>query len=121
MPRIFLSINSILFMGFGVYAALNAPTLAQNLGVQDISQSGLHEIRSNYGGVNFGIGLMCLFAAVRTQWQRPALMLLLAYTGGYVLGRLFSVPIDGVPSIRFIGFGVFEFIVAGISALLLRR
>ncbi|MEO1043686.1 MAG: DUF4345 domain-containing protein [Pseudomonadota bacterium] len=122
MARLFLLLNAVLFLGFGVYAFLNPAGLflSEGLALSDISNSMMYELRSNYGGVNIGIGLMCAAAMLRSTLQRPALFMLLAFTGGYALGRILSLPIDGIPSLNLIGYAFYEIITATIASLLLR-
>ena len=119
MARLFLALNTLFFLGFGVYALLNASQLAINLGTPDMSADGLYELRSNYGGVSLGAGLLCLLGALHNTFQRPALFFLLVYTGGYALGRVLALLFDGVPSLRLIGFGVFELVTAALAYFLL--
>lgn len=121
MVRVFLLLNAIFFLGFGVYAVLNAPLLAETLGMTDISSNGLYELRSNYGGVSLGAGIFFALATLRTNLQRPALFFLFVYTGGYALGRVLALPIDGIPAQNLIAFALFEAITASLALLLLRH
>ncbi|MEL6324204.1 MAG: DUF4345 domain-containing protein [Pseudomonadota bacterium] len=121
MTRYFLGLNALLFLGFGVYVILNPQNLAETMQASGMGTDGLYEIRSNYGGVSIGAGLLYLFGALRRSLERPALYFLLAYTGGYALGRILALPFDGLPSERLIAFGVFEAVTALVAALLLLR
>lgn len=122
MVRAFLALNAVLFLGFGVLTFFNPAGLfiAEGLSLDDISSSLMYELRSNYGGVNIGIGLACAVALFRPALHRPALYLLLGFTGGYALGRVLSLPFDGVPSLNLIGYAFYEIITATIAFLLLR-
>ncbi len=121
MIRAFLVLYTLLFIGFGVYVFFHAPTLAENVGFGTPNSNGLYEVRSNYGGVSIGIGLMCLAGVLKPALQRPALFVIFAYTGGYALGRLIALPIDGVPSASLIAYAVFEAVSAFLAFLLLRK
>ncbi|MEL7486488.1 MAG: DUF4345 domain-containing protein [Pseudomonadota bacterium] len=121
LHRVALLIYAILFGGFGAYAFFNPEALVRTLGATSVSSDGLYELRGVYGGVSIGIALLCLSAVWRAALQRPALYMLLAYTGGYALARVAALPLDGVPSLRLIGFGVFEAATALIAIVLLRR
>lgn len=121
MVRAFLAIYALLFIGFGVYVFVQAPSLAENVGYGISSSDGLYEMRSNYGGVSIGIGLLCLAAVLRPTLERPALFCLLAYTGGYALGRVIALPIDGVSSTSLIAYGIFEAVTALLAFALLRK
>jgi len=120
MTRLFLSVNAILFIGFGAYVFFTAPEIFQNMGFGDLGSNALYEVRSNYGGVSLGIGLLCAFAAFRSKLERPALFVLMTYTGGYALGRILALPYEGTPSATLIGYGVFEAVNAVLAALLLK-
>ncbi|MEM9286095.1 MAG: DUF4345 domain-containing protein [Pseudomonadota bacterium] len=122
MTRLFLLLNAVLFLGFGIITFFDPAQLFVSQGIDpaDITNSVMYELRSNYGGVNIGIGLACAGAVLRTSLQRPALYLLLAFTGGYALGRILSLPIDGIPSPNLIGYALYEIFTATIAFLLLR-
>ncbi len=120
MTRFFLALNALLFTGYGVYAFLNAHLLAANLGAGDMAAHGLYELRSNYGGVSVGAGLLCALGAVRPSLARPALIFLIAYSGGYALGRIAGLPIDGTPPPRLIAFGILEAVTAILAFALLK-
>ncbi len=122
MVRAFLILNAVLFLGFGVLTFFNPAELfiAEGLSIDDISSSLMYELRSNYGGVNIGIGLACAAAVFRPSLHRPALYLLLGFTGGYALGRILSLPFDGIPSLTLLGYAGYEIVTATIAFLLLR-
>ena len=121
MDRGFLALYALLFLAFGVFAFWN-PNWAMNLlGASNMSSEGVYELRSNYGGVSFGIGLMCLASVFRSELTRPALFVLMAYMGGYSIGRLAAMPIDGVPSTTMIAYASFEIVSAVLAFALLRR
>ncbi|MEO1656383.1 MAG: DUF4345 domain-containing protein [Pseudomonadota bacterium] len=122
MAKLFVLLNAILFLGFGIITFFDPANLFVSQGIDpaDINNSVMYELRSNYGGVNIGIGLGCAAAVLRPSLQRPALFLLLAFTGGYGLGRVLSLPFDGVPSLNLIGYACYEIVTATIAFLLLR-
>lgn len=119
--RIFVAINALLFLGFGAYAFVSPEALMEMMGASSMNSDGTYELRSNYGGVSFGIGLLCAAGVFRNGLRRPALFVLMTYTGGYALGRVLALPIDGVPSPNLIGFAVYEAVNAGLAAFLLTR
>ena len=122
MVRLFLLLNAVLFLGFGVFAFFNPADLflSEEISLSQISSSTMYELRSNYGGVNIGIGVACSAAVIRRSLERPALFLLLAFTGGYALGRILSLPVDGIPSLNLVGYAFYEIITATIAFVLLR-
>lgn len=121
VARLFLGVYAVLFAGFGAFMFMNPHVLVENLGAAGMGSNGLYELRSNYGGVSVGIGLACLAGALKRTFERPALFVLLAYTGGYALGRVAALPFDGVPTANLIGYAVFEAVTAALAAALLAR
>ena len=120
LSRWFLGLNTVLFIGFGTAVFVN-PGLLAILEPDSLGTDGLYELRSNYGGVSVGIGLACLAGALKRTYERLALFVLLAYTGGYALGRVAALPFDGVPTANLIAYAVFEAVTAVLAAALLAR
>ena len=58
--------------------------------------SSLSTIRAVYGGMHLAFGLFCFYGDSKSQ--RPALGLLMLYSGGYIVGRLTSYVADGAPN-----------------------
>jgi len=54
-----------------------------------------NSVRALYGGVNLAFALFWLYAAFRAQ--RVGLILGMLYTGGFAIGRLLSIAMDGMP------------------------
>jgi len=121
MTRGFFALYTLLFLGFGGYAFLNPELIMEMMSADNMGADGIYELRSNYGGVSIGIGLMCLAAVLRADLQRPALFVLMAYTGGYALGRVAALPLDGVPSTNLIVYAIFEAVTALLAFALLSR
>ncbi|MEL7452489.1 MAG: hypothetical protein AAGJ50_03845, partial [Pseudomonadota bacterium] len=85
MVRAYLILNAVLYGAFAAYAFLNPHLIADGLGAAEtITSDGLYELRGVYGGVSFGIAVLCLLGGLYAKYARPALLFLLAYTGGYV-------------------------------------
>jgi len=98
LTQLFLLLSGIGFILIGVNTFRDpvAVMAGVELGVQSISA--LNEVRANYGGMQMGIGLLLISAALMTWLTRPALLALSLVTGGLVVGRLISVMIDGMPN-----------------------
>jgi len=106
MARGFLALYALLFLAFGTYAFLNPELITEMMAAESMGTDGIYELRSNYGGVSIGIGLMCLAAVLRSSLQRPALFTLMAYTGGYT---------------NLIAYAIFEAVTALLAFTLLSR
>ena len=98
LTQLFLLLSGIGFMLIGVNTFRDpvAAMAGVELGVPSISA--LNEIRASYGGLQIGIGLLLVSAALMTWLTRPALLALSLVTGGLVVGRLMSIMIDGMPN-----------------------
>jgi len=122
MTRLFLGLQALLFLSFGLFSLMQPDSLSQILGLSGVGTDGLFELRSNYGGVSLGAGGMCLAGALRPSLVRPALFFLLAYTGGYALGRIIGLALgDALPATSLLGYGIIEGVTVVLSLFLLRR
>ena len=82
--------TAIGFAGFGI-ALLIFPNLIGLVGVKELTNSGLVEIRALYGGLELGIGLFFLLALNRPKWVRATLVAQVCLVGGLALGRIFGL------------------------------
>ena len=98
LTQLFLLLSGLGFILIGVNTFRDpvAAMAGVELGVQSINA--LNEVRANYGGMQMGIGLLLVSAALMTWLTRPALLALSLVTGGLVVGRLMSIMIDGMPN-----------------------
>jgi hypothetical protein len=98
LTQLFLLLSGLGFILIGVNTFRDpvAAMAGVELGVQSINA--LNEVRANYGGMQMGVGLLLISAALMTWLTRPALLALSLVTGGLVVGRLMSVMIDGMPN-----------------------
>ena len=98
LTQLFLLLSGLVFILIGVNTFRDpvAAMAGVELGVQSINA--LNEVRANYGGMQMGIGLLLVSAALMTWLTRPALLALSLVTGGLVVGRLMSIMIDGTPN-----------------------
>ncbi|MEM8981863.1 MAG: DUF4345 family protein [Pseudomonadota bacterium] len=118
--QVLLFVNALAFISFGVYALLYTGELATLLGADAIGVGGLYELRSNYGGVSIGAGVLLLIGALNTRWRRAALVFLLTYMGGYVVGRTSALAFGAWPPSQLLAFGAFEAVMAMLALLCLR-
>lgn len=98
LTQLFLVLSGMGFILIGVNTFRDpvAAMVGVELGVQSINA--LNEVRANYGGMQMGIGLLLISAALMIWLTRPALLALSLVTGGLVVGRLMSMMIDGMPN-----------------------
>ncbi len=96
LSRITLWLGGLGFLGFGI-ACLVAPL--EVLAAAGVTLSGpvaATEVRAFYGGLEIGLGLCLVLAALRSHYRRSGLLLCLAAYGGIALARAAGMAIDGV-------------------------
>ena len=81
----------------------------------------LHVVRAAYGGAYLGIAALFLLGARRVIDTRSALLAVMAIFGGFALGRLFSLAMDGMPVPLYLGVLGAELFFAACALLALRR
>ena len=67
-------------------------------GIHLTSVSALNEIRANYGGMHLLMGLYVLYLGWRQTQVETALWITGLFCIGYVLGRIISIGVDGIPN-----------------------
>lgn len=93
--RIFLILLALATLNIAVQAILDPQAIFDNVQVQLSNLTARNSVRALYGGVNLAFGLFWLWAAFREQ--RMGLLLALLYTGGFAIGRVLSLLLDGMP------------------------
>jgi hypothetical protein len=86
-------LTALVFGGFGV-AFLVWPTLISWADVELTSSAARTEIRAFYGGLEIGMAVFFLLAALRPAWFRAGLILQALSLGGIALGRVFGLLVD---------------------------
>lgn len=95
LTRIFLIITGLATLNIAVQALVDPQTVMNFVDVQLNNITARNSIRAFYGSVNLAFALFWLYAAFRDQ--RTGLILAGLYTGGFALGRLVSITLDGMP------------------------
>lgn len=124
LGKFVLWLSAIMFMGYGL-ACLFSPDLPANLAGLSIGNGdALAEMGAMYGGLQTGFGAFCLLGALRTDYYRAALVLLLLCIGALALARCFwAFSGDGTIGVYTYGALVYEYSTAILAAvaLALRR
>lgn len=118
--RILLIFSVLIWLPYGLYCTFVPGYLAEAAGVLGINQTGITEIRAMYGGLQAGIGAICLFALLRPEFERFALIVLCFLTGGLFLARLVGFLIDDSGSTYTYATLVFESSYALIAGFMAR-
>ena len=95
LTRVFLILLALATLNISVQAILDPQAIFDNVQVQLGNLSARNSVRALYGGVNLAFGLFWLYAAFKQQ--QTGLLLALLYTGGFAVGRILSILMDGMP------------------------
>lgn len=81
----------------------------------------LHVIRAAYGGAYLGIATLFLLGALGRIHTATALLSVVVLFGGFALGRVFSMVVDGLPVPMYFGVLGAEVFFALCAAIALRQ
>lgn len=95
ISRIFLILMGLSALNIALQAIADPQTVMNFVDVQLGNVTARNSIRALYGGVNLAFALFWLYAAFRMP--KEGLILGVLYTGGFVVGRLLSIVMDGMP------------------------
>lgn len=95
ITRVFLILLALATLNIAIQAILDPQVIFDNVQVQLGNITARNSVRALYGGVNLVFGLFWLYAAFRAQ--TTGLILALLYTGGFAIGRVLSLMMDGMP------------------------
>jgi hypothetical protein len=121
MLRLFLGLNALIWLPYGLWCFAEPSFLAGAAGVAAQSTTASTELRAMYGGLQAAIGAIALAALLRAEFERPALLTLGFLCAGLALGRLGGIAIDGDPSSYTAGAISFEVVAASAAFALLYR
>ncbi len=121
MTRATLAIFALLFVAFGLWSLIDPVGMTGRLGVEVSGPSGIFEMRGIFGGVNLGFAGLMAAGALRSDMIRPALWGMVAYFGGYMIGRAASFIAGDSAATSSWGFAGFELFGLLVAVLLLRK
>lgn len=93
--RIFLGLEALLWLPYGIYCFLVPGSLAQAAGVVATTATGSVELRAMYGGLQAALGALALAAALRPALAQTALRTLAVLAGGLASARLLGALFAG--------------------------
>ena len=121
LTRLFLGFSALVWLPYGVFCGFRPSFLAEAAGVVANSPTAITEVRAMYGGLEAGIGALCLCALFRSSLVRPALVMLCFVCGGLGLTRLIGLLLDGSASAYTFGGLALEIPSAVIATVVVRR
>jgi hypothetical protein len=122
LPRATLVLSGLAFAAFGLYFLYDPAQVLRLLGVASPSDAVVRaELSALYGGLELGLGVFFLLAAVRGRWVVPALALQICAFGGLALGRGTGMVTAGVTSPPLPLLLAIELLMLALGAIALRR
>jgi hypothetical protein len=121
MARIFLGINVLVWLPYGIFCFFQPGYLHEAAGLMIDSATAYTEVRAMYGGLQASIGFFALAALVRPDLVRSVLLAIAFLSCGLALGRLGGMLADGGISGYTWGAVGFEILLACSSFYLLSR
>ena len=116
-----LILGVLFYIPFGLLFLIDPAMMFAKIDILLGSEMALEEVRASHGGVWLITGLFCVISAWRQRWLRYALVYLLLFNGGFVIGRVASFVQGLVPAMELVPLFGFDLILVLVSAALLSR
>ncbi len=88
IARLFLGLQVLLFIPYGLYCLADPGMLAGAAGVSATSITGIIELQTMYGGLQVAVGMLCLMGLLRKPLEQVALYALLFIFAGLAVVRV---------------------------------
>lgn len=95
ITKVFLMIIGVAFLNVAIQALVNPQSVMDFVDVSLDNISAKNSIRAYYGGVNLALALFMMYGAFKMR--REALLFLILYGSGFVVGRIYGILVDGLP------------------------
>ena len=126
--RLYLLFMGVTYLLIGIWATLDPillanasaiPSFQEAVGLKVSSDIGYSEIAGIYGGLNLGIGMMCLIGIFKENIGLFGIKFITLLTGSIAFGRVISSYLPGMPTF-YNSFFIFEVcaVIIGISFLM---
>lgn len=103
IARLFLGLQVLLFIPYGLYCLVNPGMLSGAAGVEANTITGTIELQAMYGGLQVAVGVLCLLGILRKDLEQVALTTLLFLFAGLGVVRVSLALMHG----DFSGYTVF--------------
>jgi hypothetical protein len=94
--RILLGLTGLLFAGYGVYCVFDLDFVVRITGLAFRAPSAAVESRAMYVGLQTGLGLLFINAAVNPRMTAFGLVAMFFTLGGLAAGRALGIAMDGI-------------------------
>ena len=116
LGKTILSASAVVFICYGLVSLVSPAIPSGFAGLTMNNGDAFAEIGAMYGGLQTGIGLFCLMAALKTEFYRAGLLLLIVGVGSLAIARLVSLLITADPvSAYTYGATLYEFTTASLA------
>ena len=88
MNRVFLGLQALIFIPYGLYCLVNPELLSGPAGLTATTMTGTIELQAMYGGLQTSVGVLCALAVFNAAYQRTAMIALLFIFGGLATVRV---------------------------------
>lgn len=101
--KILLVLAGVEIFGVGLVYLIAPQVMAASNGMELRGVNEWHAMRAAYGGVFVAFGALFGAGAFSAALRRPALVAVATFMGGFALGRIASIAVDGAPAPAFYG------------------
>ena len=92
--QILIFISALILFGLGSWLFIN-PFMLNEMGIMLETPTARIDARATYGGFDIGIGVFLFAALMKPHWHRIALVVAGCAIGGFGLGRIGGIAIEG--------------------------
>lgn len=96
ITKVFLILVGLAFLNIAVQAFINPQSIMDFVDVKLDNISARNSIRAYYGGVNLAFAAFLIYGSFKAK--REVLLFSSLYGGGFVVGRIYSILMEGMPS-----------------------
>jgi hypothetical protein len=122
LGKIVLWVSAVTFISYGLICLIAPDVPAQYAGLSMNNGDAIAEISAMYGGLQTGLGLFCLLAALNPNFYKTGLVVLIFCIGSLALARLYSTLLITDPVSAYTwGAMTYEFATTILATLALRR
>ncbi|XDD49371.1 DUF4345 domain-containing protein [Leptospira sp. WS92.C1] len=121
ISKLFLVLNTGVYAAFATGFFLIPVKLASLIGITLEGTAALADFRAMYGGLCLGIEAVLLIGIIKAEWRTFSVLLACTTAGGLLLGRVYTLLLDG-PGNEFIYLSMAtEMVAVLIGAWILKR
>jgi hypothetical protein len=112
IARIYLGICAVVFFGLGIALLFWPAEILKSVEISFSTNTAFADIRADYGGCILGIGVFLAWCVSKPPLVRTGLLCTGFTFSGYVVGRLLSLMLDGMPKPIIFTLTIIEFLGA---------